>query len=317
MLRTLREDLRNPSVLFLGAEIGVYYTMDGGTHWTELRGGMPTLPFNDLVIHPRENDLVLGTHGRGIWILDQINALQELSEEVVGKSAHLFTIEPAVQIRRAGRQAHTGDVHYQGENPPLGAIIDYWLGDEAEVGTVEIAIEDGDGGHVATVRGGTREGMNRVVWDMRHQVGGGENGGQRGPLVVPGTYTARLSAAGTESAQQFTVREDPRLNVTPGTRAAWTANLLELADLSSRAVSELNAIEDALEDVADDDTGPRAAKLRDLQREFGELMSRIGRLSGDVEGVVAPLTQDQRSRRDFYVEMLEVLSGEAEEAMGS
>jgi len=284
---------------------------------------MPTLPFNDLVIHPRENDLVLGTHGRGIWILDQINALQELSEDVVGQSAHLFTIEPATQIRRAGRSAHTGDVHYQGENPPLGAILDYWLGAAAEVGTVEIAIEDGDGGHVATVRGSTREGMNRVVWDMRHQVGDSDEDDDaapgpfqrpaRGPLVVPGTYTARLSAAGTESTQQFIVREDPRLNVTPGTRAAWTANLLELADLSARAVSELNAIEDALQDIADDDTGPRATKLRDLQREFGELMSRIGRLSGDVEGVVAPLTQDQRSRRDFYMEMLEVLSGEAGE----
>ena len=179
---------------------------------------------------------------------------------------------------------------------------------------------------MATVRGGTREGMNRVVWDMRHQVGGGDEDDDaapgpfqrpaRGPLVVPGTYTARLSAAGTESTQQFTVREDPRLNVTPGTRAAWTANLLELADLSARAVSELNAIEDALEDIADDDTGPRATKLRDLAREFGELMSRIGRLSGDVEGVVAPLTQDQRSRRDFYVEMLEVLRGEAGEVLG-
>ena len=312
VLRTVREDLRNPSVIFLGAEIGLYYTMDGGTHWTELRGGMPTLPFNDLVIHPRENDLVLGTHGRGVWILDQINALQELSEEVVGESAHLFTVEPAVQIRRAGRSAHTGDVHYRGENPPLGAILDYWLGDEAEAGTVEIVIEDGDGGSVATVRGGTRGGMNRAVWDMRHQVGDGEDGGRRGPLVVPGIYTARLSAAGTESAQQFAVREDPRLNVTPGTRAAWTAALLELADASARAVGELNAIEDALEDIADDDTGPRATRLRDLQREFGELMSRIGRLSGDVEGVVAPLTQDQRTRRDFYMEMLDVLSGEAE-----
>ena len=330
VLRTVREDLRNPSVLFLGAEIGLYYTMDGGAHWTELRGGMPTLPFNDLVIHPRENDLVLGTHGRGVWILDQINALQELTEDVVGQSAHLFTVEPAVQIRRAGRAAHTGDVHYRGENPPLGAIIDYWLGDEAEMGTVAVAIEDGDGTRVATVGGTTRQGMNRVVWDMRHQVGGGDDGedegagpgprgGRRGPLVVPGTYTARLEVAGlddaeTGSAQRFAVREDPRLNVTPGTRAAWTAALLELAETSARAVGELNRIEEALQDIADDDTGPRATKLRDLAREFGELVSRLGRLSGDVEGVVAPLTQDQRSRRDFYLEMLEVLSGEAGEA---
>ncbi len=328
VLRTVREDLRNPSVLFLGAEIGLYYTMDGGAQWTELRGGMPTLPFNDLVIHPRENDLVLGTHGRGIWILDQINALQELSEVVVQKSAHLFTIEPAVQIRRAGRAAHTGDVHYRGENPPLGAILDYWLGEAAGDGTVEVAIQDTDGGRVATVTGTTRQGMNRVVWDMRHEVGGDDDvapgpfqRAARGPLVVPGTYTARLEVAGQDGmaadlVQQFTVREDPRINASPGVRAAWTATLLDLADALTRAAGERTRIQDALEDVADDDTGPRATKLRDLAREFGELTSRISRLSGDVEGVVAPLTQDQRSRRDFYMEMLEVLTAEAGEVVG-
>ncbi len=122
VLRTVREDPRNLSVLFLGAEIGLFYTMDGGAHWTELRSGMPTLPFNDLVVHPRDNDLVLATHGRGVWILDQINALQELTPEVMTSPAHLFTVEPAVQVRRAGGAAHTGDVFYRGENPPHGAI---------------------------------------------------------------------------------------------------------------------------------------------------------------------------------------------------
>ena len=316
VLRTVREDLRNPSVLFLGAEIGLYYTMDGGAQWTELRGGMPTAAFNDLVIHPRENDLVLGTHGRGIWILDQINALQELSEEVMARPAHLFTVEPAVQIRRAGRQAHTGDVFFRGENPPNGAILDYWLAEEQEEGEVAISIEQG-GRRVARVEGTTREGMNRVVWDLRHQLGDregstGQRGGTaRGPLVVPGTYTARLGAAGSESRQEFEVREDPRLNVLPGVRAAWTNTLLELAGARARVAAEVERIEEALEGVAEDDTGLRAAKLRDLAREFGELLSRIGRLYGDIEGVVAPPTQDQRSRRDFYVEMIEVLVGEA------
>ena len=316
VLRTVREDLRNPSVLFLGAEIGLYYTMDGGAQWTELRGGMPTAAFNDLVIHPRENDLVLGTHGRGIWILDQINALQELSEEVMARPAHLFTVGPAVQIRRAGRQAHTGDIHFRGENPPNGAILDYWLAEEQEEGEVAISIEQG-GRRVALVEGTTRQGMNRVVWDLRHQLGDGEGstaqrgGTARGPLVVPGTYTARLGAAGSESRQEFEVREDPRLNVSPGVRAAWTNTLLELAGARARVAAEVERIEEALEGVAEDDTGLRAVKLRDLAREFGELLSRIGRLYGDIEGVVAPPTQDQRSRRDFYVEMIEVLVGEA------
>ena len=180
---------------------------------------------------------------------------------------------------------------------------------------------------MATVTGTTRDGMNRVVWDMRHELGGGDDVApgpfqRRGPLVVPGTYTARLEVAGQDGAaadlvQQFVVREDPRIGASPGVRAAWTATLLELADASARAADERSRIQDALEDIADDDTGPRATKLRDLSREFGELVSRIGRLSGEVEGVVAPLTQDQRSRRDFYMEMLEVLTAEAGEVAGS
>ena len=332
VLRTLREDPRNESVLFLGAEIGLFYTMDRGAHWTELRGGMPTAAFNDLVIHPRENDLVLGTHGRGVWILDQINALQELTPEVMASAAHLFTVEPATQIRRAGRAAHTGDVFYRGENPPNGAILDYWLGEEAAPGAVAVVIEDGLGGRVATVEGTGRRGMNRVVWDLRHGLGevaapgggggpGGPGGGGRGPLVVPGNYTARLQLEGAEAvagarlAQPFEVHDDPRLNVTPATRATWTATLLQLADLRARAQREMARAVEALGAVAADDTGPRATKLRDLEREFGELISRMGRLAGEIEGVVAPLTQDQRSRRVFCTDMLEVLVREMEEVL--
>ena len=332
VLRTVREDLKSESVLFLGAEIGLFHTMDGGEHWTELRGGMPTAAFNDLVIHPRENDLVLGTHGRGVWILDQINALQELTPEVMASAAHIFTVGPATQIRRAGGQAHTGDVFYRGENPPNGAILDYWLAEEAEPGAVSVVIEDGIGGRVATVEGTGRAGMNRVVWDLRHRVEdeagrgggggrGGPGGGGRGPLVVPGNYTARLQVEGAgqvavaQLAQRFVVHEDPRLNVTPATRATWTATLLQLAETRARAQRQQARVEEALAAVAEDDTSPRTTKLRDLEREFGEMVTRIGRLAGDIEGVVAPLTQDQRSRRVFYTNMLEVLVREMEEVL--
>jgi len=242
-------------------------------------------------------------------LIDQINALQELTPEIMAGAAHLFTIEPATQIRRAGGAAHAGDVHYQGENPPNGAILDYWLADAAAEGTVSIAIEEESGARVATVDGTTAQGMNRVVWDMRHQVAAG-----RGPLVVPGTYTARLQAAGVESAQRFPVREDPRIDAPADVRAAWTAALLELAEARARVASEGSRIEEALEGIAEDDVGPRAAKLRDLRREFGELASRFARLTGAVEGVVAPLTQDQRAQREFYMEMLETLTREAREA---
>ncbi len=130
--RTVRQDTRNPNVLYLGTEIGLFYTNDGGANWVELKNNMPTVAFNDLVIHPRDNDLVLATHGRGVWILDQINVLQEITPAIVASSAHLFTIEPASMIRYEGEKGHTGDMIFHGDNPPAGAVIDYYLQDSVE-----------------------------------------------------------------------------------------------------------------------------------------------------------------------------------------
>lgn len=325
VLRTVREDPRNESVLYLGAEVGLFYSMDGGARWTELRGGLPTLAFNDLVVHPRDNDLVVGTHGRGVWILDQINALQELSPEVAAADAHLFTVEPAIQWRRAGRGVHAGDVHFQGENPPVGALFDYWLAQGADSGAATLVVEDMGGQQVAVLEGGVRPGVNRVVWDLRHQVepprpASSERGRRwQGPLVVPGEYAVRLVVEGTDvgGSRTVEVRDDPRIEATPAVRAAWTADLLALAEFGLRATDGLDRVRQALEGVDDDDAGPRAVKLRDLGREFEELESRIRRLANAVEGAVAPPTGDQRSRRAYYMEMLTTLETELEALPGT
>ena len=316
VLRTVREDLRNPEVLFLGAEIGLYYSFNRGDTWTEIRSGMPTLAFNDLVIHPRDNDLVLGTHGRGVWIIDQINALQELTPEIMASEVHLFTVEPAVQIRRRNEGAHTGDVYYRGENPPVGALLDYWLAEEADSGAVHIRVVAEDGTEVSALEGGPRAGLNRVVWNLRHQAdgqqtGGGFFGGPQAPLVVPGDYTVTVEVGGASSSQTVRVMEDPRIEASPAVRIAWTGTLLDLAELREEAREELRLVEEALEDVDESDTGDRATKLRDLNRELSELSSRIGRLMGAAQGVVAPLTQDQETQRAYYVEMVATLRAES------
>ncbi len=316
VLRSVREDTRNEQVLFLGAEIGLYWSMDRGGHWTEIRGGLPTLAFNDLVIHPRDNDLVLGTHGRGVWILDQINALQELTPAVTATDVHVFSMEPAVQVRRRNEGAHTGDIYYRGENPAGGALIDYWLRAEADSGAVKIEIEDRTGDVVSTLSGATDQGLNRVVWNLRHRrgepsTGGGFFGGSRDPLVVPGTYTVRVTVGTTSSTETVEVREDPRIQVSTAVRTAWTETLLALGELRGAAQRELETVRDVLGDIEEDDSDPRAAKLRDLEREWSELSNRIRGLMGDVEGVVAPLTQDQQSRRQYYTAMVETLSEES------
>jgi photosystem II stability/assembly factor-like uncharacterized protein len=313
VLRTLREDPRNPDVLYLGAELGLYYSRDGGQAWTELTGGLPTSAFNDLVIHPRDNDLILGTHGRGIWILDNVNALQELTPEVLSSRVHLFSMEPAEQIRYLSEKGHDGNMIFRGTNPPPGAIIDYWLGEEG--GDVILTVLDTDGTQVASVPAGASRGVNRVVWNLRHTLAD-QPGGQppRGPLVVPGTYTARLELGEVIREMPLVVREDPRLEVDPRVRAQWTADLLALAGLGADVGAGADSMEELQASVEERETVPPAleAQARELMRQWEELSSRTRRLQGEVEGWVGPLTEQQRTQWAFYREMLETLREETD-----
>jgi hypothetical protein len=159
VVRVLRDDPRNADVLWLATELGAFWSGDGGARWVELDEGFPTVAVNDLVIHPRDNDLVLATHGRGIWIYDQINAFQELTPEVRASNAWLFTMEPAEQIRYRSDRAHTGNMIFEGENPPAGAIVDYWLGREGM--DVSLTVHDELGNRVAALTPSDRAGLNR------------------------------------------------------------------------------------------------------------------------------------------------------------
>jgi photosystem II stability/assembly factor-like uncharacterized protein len=313
VLRTLREDPRNPEVLFLGAEFGVYYSTDRGESWVELQSGLPTTAVNDLVIHPRDNDLILGTHGRGIWILDNINALQELTPEVMASSLHLFSMEAAEQIRYRSEKGHNGNMIFRGSNPAPGATIDFWLGEDGK--EVSLSILDGEGHEVATVRAPDSRGINRATWSLRYsEPGQRDNQANRGPLVVPGVYTVRLEADGTVLEQPLEVREDPRLDLDPQVRLMWTEDLLALGQLSRAVVDDAGIWGEVLEEVGEDADAPEALAMeaRDLQRQWNELRSRTRRLQGEVERWVGPLTQKQLSQRDFYREMLETLRRDAE-----
>lgn len=322
VVRTVREDPRNPEVLWLGTELGAFWSWNGGTNWVELRGGLPTAAVNDLVVHPRDNDLVLGTHGRGVWILDQVNALQELTPEIAAGPVHLFSMEPAEQIRYRRERGHTGNMIFEGDNPPPGAIVDYWLGDEDM--DVAITVHDAAGARVASVRPSTEAGMNRVVWNLRHgdpprrdEGGRGFFGGMRGPLVVPGLYTVRLTADGETAEGTLKVLEDPRIDVEPLIRARWTGTLLELGDLLERTMATAREVRQVVDRLDDEEepltlTEDVEEKVRDLDRELRELTSRVARFRGSVEGWVGPLAADQASQMGFFRDMLTTLGSEWE-----
>ncbi len=309
VVRTIREDVKNPNLLFAATELGLFFTPNGGTNWIELKNNMPTLPFNDLVIHPRDNDLVLASHGRGIWILDKINALQELTPQVIASPSHLFTIAPSYQIRQTNLKAHTGDMWFRGENPANGALIDYWIGAPGTAPT--ITVHTASGQLVNTLRGTGNRGVNRIVWNLREAdlpIRGGfseedgdapRGGGMPGPLVAPGTYVVRLVAGNQKHEQRVEVREDPRIDITPAERKQWTDAVHQAAALAR----EFSPVNDRIQKLPG--TG---ADVVDLKRQSRELLSRIGGLYGAIGRWTGAPTKDQISRLAYYQQMAKTLN---------
>ncbi len=308
VVRVVREDLSNPAVLYLGTELGLFVSTDDGRHWVSLGGNLPTVAVNDIRIHPRERDLIIGTHGRGIWILDQITALSGLTSETRTRSAYVFEILPARQIRYRPERPHTGDVFYRGENPPRGAVVDFWLSEPHDSLTLTFLNESGT--EVARMETTGAHGLNRVVWNLRHsepdQVEDRDEDSEAdrgsvqptGPLVVPGRYTARLGLSTETVETRFLVLEDPRITADDATRAAWTARLLEISETVRAAAQLAREVRRASE--ADEEAGIDNAAVRKLSRESGELAGRLRRLRREAEGSVAPLTADQASELAYY-----------------
>ncbi len=165
----IREDLKNKNLLFLGTEFKVFFSIDGGQKWTDLGLNMPTVAFHDLQIHPRDNDLIAGTHGRGIWILDDISPLQQASEKVLESEAFLFDDgKVGTQWLRLNRGGYgRGNLFFQGENPPDGATISFYLKDKS-TGPITLEITDATGTLKTTYTLKDAEaGISRLMWDMR------------------------------------------------------------------------------------------------------------------------------------------------------
>lgn len=161
----IKEDLKNPNLLFVGTEFAVFFTINGGNLWHRLNLNMPTVAFHDLVIHPRDGDLVAGTHGRGIWVLDDITPLQQATEEVLASEAHLFENRIATQWLNIRTGGGGGSLYYRGDNPVRNPAINYFVGESVE-GAVQFQITDVTGESKWTYSVDAEPGINRFYWDM-------------------------------------------------------------------------------------------------------------------------------------------------------
>jgi hypothetical protein len=164
----IREDLVNEDLLFVGTDVGAYVSLDRGRSWQRFMNGLPTVPVHDLQIHPREGDLIAGTHGRSIWIVN-ITPLQQLNTSVMASDEYLFEPAPAYHFgtRPTGGE-FTAQLYFEAGSPPYGAQISYWL-KEAPADDVEIIIQDPDGNEIQTITGSKRVGLNTATWSLRGQ----------------------------------------------------------------------------------------------------------------------------------------------------
>ncbi|MDH5642617.1 MAG: hypothetical protein OEY63_00325 [Gemmatimonadota bacterium] len=288
VLRTVKEDPTNADVLYLGSELGLFYTNDGGANWVALGGNLPTVAVNDLTIHPRDNDLIIATHGRGVWILDNIAALQTLSEDVLNSDAHLFEIQTASAIRYSRLGAHTGDMIFRGTNPPAGAVIDYYVSEDPDSGAVAIAITDEDGNSVAELDAGdAHAGINRIIWNLRHSSGEAR---MEGPWVLPGRYTVQLSIGGNEITREVVVENDPRIEVSADELETWHALAMELWTMGIDNAGVVRRINERAQiDPRHSDTATQAR----------EVQSRLMRLYSQVVDWPGNPTADQQTQRTY------------------
>ncbi|HUF50699.1 MAG TPA: hypothetical protein VMN60_07700 [Longimicrobiales bacterium] len=222
----ITEDYRNRDLLFVGTEMSAFATVDGGGSWQRVMNGLPTVPVHDLVIHPRDGDLVAATHGRSLWILDDITPLQQLTPAVLAADVHMFENRVATRWRGMSRGATRGHMLFVGRNPLTiaqrppsnspgelqnSATVSFYLR-SAPAGPVRLEITNGTQTFATDVR--ATAGINRYFWNLRFPAaapagGAAQQQGGGGQEAAAGTYQVRLTVSGRTYHSALTLREDP------------------------------------------------------------------------------------------------------------
>ena len=368
VVNAVREDPVRRGLLYAGTERGVYVSFDDGDHWQSLRLNLPATSVRDLVIH--DSDLVVGTHGRSFWILDDLTPLRQMREVAAAagaSDAYLYRPAGAVRVRwNENTDTPLPIDEPAGRNPPDGAVLDYYLA-RAPAGPVVLEILDGTGRSVRRFSSGdastppdsdlniplwwirppaapgTEAGMHRFVWDLheppppalRHEypiaaIRGDTPREPRGPWVLPGRYTVRLTVEGRTYTQPLTVRMDPRVTLAAGALARQLALAWRLVGALRRDSIALDAVRVLRRELAkarERAQGPLAVTLDSLDRDAAaleggatgapqemslvRLNGRLVELYGVVEGAEAPPTSQAGALAGELERGLGVMEGRA------
>jgi len=309
-VQVIREHPRSPALLFVGNEIGAYYSGNGGRTWSRLQYNLPTVPVHDMHIHPRENDLVIGTHGRGIYIIDDITPLERLAEADRASMIHLFPVKASTLFNynasvpggRSGAGA-LGERSFSAPNPPFGATLTYYVKDSLPRGrTLSLAIIDSTGKRLRGLTVNSRRGIHRATWDLRlaapyyNPRPQGQRGQPQGALVLPGRYTARLTLSGSDSVRPVTsetqviVNPDPLIPLTPAQYRELHATRISAAEQQARVQAvvrtaellkdQITEVKNALLNLSGADSLTRQTTA--IERDVDDILAKVrGRPAGE------------------------------------
>ena len=254
---TVKQDLVNPNLLFLGTEFGLWVSLDGGGQWAQYKGNdMPNVAVRDIAIHPRDNDLVIATHGRGIWIVDDITPLRALTPDTMAKEAVFLQATPAVIQLPANGGWVDGDAKFSGPNPPGDAVITYYQRKRHIFGDLTMEVFGPDGKSLGTIPTSKRRGLSRVTWSMRlkppkvPQAASALFSAAFGPRVLPGAYTVKLTKDKNVYTTNLNVVADPRTNATAADLRAQYDLANKLSSLLTEmtfAVDRINGVKTAID----------------------------------------------------------------------
>ncbi len=246
------EDLENPDLLFLGTEFGLFISADGGLHWARFESGFPRAAVLDLAIHPRDHDLIIATHGRGIWILDDLTPLRALSPEVLEADLVLLPTRPARMTLSSGLQEFPGDDEFVGQNPSEAASIVYYQKRRHIFGDLRVEVYDAQGERITTLQGGKLKGINRVDWPMRLPPPRLPPATVlvpvfQGPRVMEGNYSFKLIKGKQTYQGEVALVADPRSRHSTEDRLLQQRTALELYS----KLEGLSYLVDSLVDLRD------------------------------------------------------------------
>jgi hypothetical protein len=301
----VREDPKNPDLLYAGTELGLYATRDGGKTWEPLRlKNFPTVAVHDLLVHPRENDLIVGTHGRGLFVFDDATPLQTFGD-IAGQSAHLFPVRRVTRFQVKPTRYGIGDKTFLGPNPPYGALVTYYLHDELdEKAGLKLEILDGEGNVLRKLEKLSRKpGVHRTSWDLNleppeprkprppaTEVKKGEEAeqerGPRGPQVPPGRYRARLTVGEKTFEESFDVVANPVAGIDDAALQEQFRMTKALWEMQTEVNGLLRTMDGLKSQIEERKSAAQAQKKElgeALSKSLSEHLERIGTLSGKLE----------------------------------